>query len=106
MYIFIPMSYSFKSIQDAAEDEESADENTPINQDRLDRSTNEEERIISTLSSRYFALDNRVELGEMAVLFFSRFGKLAFYVTMIIYLFGDLSIYSAAVAKSAMDVIW
>ncbi|XP_077300532.1 transmembrane protein 104 homolog isoform X2 [Arctopsyche grandis] len=85
--------------------EESADENTPINQDRPDRNANEIERLISTVSSRYYALDNRVELGEMAVLFFSRFGKVAFYVTMIVYLFGDLSIYSAAVAKSAMDVI-
>ncbi|KAL4709958.1 hypothetical protein ACJJTC_003921 [Scirpophaga incertulas] len=58
-----------------------------------------------TVPSRYYSLDRRVELGEMANLFYNRTGRILFYCTLCIYLYGDLSIYSAAVAKSIMDVI-
>ena len=80
----------------------------PINRDRIvpDSGSNEEERLLSATSSRYYHLDHRIELGQMASIFFSPFGKIAFYLAMITYLFGDLSIYSAAIAKSTMDVIW
>lgn len=59
-----------------------------------------------TIPSRYYSLDRHVELGEMANLFFSKIGRTAFYCALCTYLYGDLSIYSAAVAKSVMDVIW
>ncbi|KAH9631963.1 hypothetical protein HF086_000300 [Spodoptera exigua] len=59
-----------------------------------------------TIPSRYYSLDRRVELGEMANLFFNKLGRTTFYCTLCIYLYGDLSIYSAAVAKSVMDVVW
>ncbi|KAJ0177076.1 hypothetical protein K1T71_007085 [Dendrolimus kikuchii] len=58
-----------------------------------------------TIPSRYYSLDRRVELGEMANIFLSKTGCIMFYCTLCIYLYGDLSIYSAAVAKSVMDVI-
>ncbi|XP_023941280.1 transmembrane protein 104 homolog [Bicyclus anynana] len=58
-----------------------------------------------TIPSRYYSLDKRVELGEMANLFLNKAGRTMFYCTLCVYLYGDLSIYSAAVAKSLMDVI-
>lgn len=55
--------------------------------------------------SRYYSLDKRVELGEMAEVFFSHSGRYLFYLCLTIYLYGDLSIYSAAVSKSLRDII-
>ncbi|XP_045771887.1 transmembrane protein 104 homolog [Maniola jurtina] len=57
------------------------------------------------IPSRYYSLDKRVELGEMANLFLNKAGRTMFYCTLCVYLYGDLSIYSAAVAKSLMDVV-
>ncbi|XP_045497159.1 transmembrane protein 104 homolog [Colias croceus] len=58
-----------------------------------------------SIPSRYYSLDKRIELGEMANLFLSKSGRTMFYCTLCVYLYGDLSIYSAAVAKSLMDVV-
>ncbi|XP_053607117.1 transmembrane protein 104 homolog [Plodia interpunctella] len=58
-----------------------------------------------SIPSRYYSLDRRVELGEMADLFLNKTGRTMFYVTLCVYLYGDLSIYAAAVAKSVMDVV-
>ncbi|XP_049869094.1 transmembrane protein 104 homolog [Pectinophora gossypiella] len=58
-----------------------------------------------SIPSRYYSLDRRIELGEMANLFLSRTGRTMFFVLICVYLYGDLSIYSAAVAKSVMDVV-
>ncbi|XP_065356816.1 transmembrane protein 104 homolog isoform X1 [Calliphora vicina] len=52
----------------------------------------------------YYKLDQKFELGEMATLFFNDFGRVFFYLCISIYLYGDLSIYSAAVAKSMRDL--
>lgn len=57
-------------------------------------------------SVRYYVLDAKIELGEMAGLFFNDFGRILFYICIAVYLYGDLSIYSAAVAKTLRDVIW
>lgn len=57
-------------------------------------------------TSRYYVLDNKMEMGEMAGLFFSDAGRLLFYLCLAIYLYGDLSIYSAVVAKTVRDVVW
>lgn len=57
-------------------------------------------------SSRYYVLDHKIELGEMAGLFFNDIGRILFYLCIAIYLYGDLSIYSAAVSKTLRDVIW
>lgn len=55
---------------------------------------------------QYYQLTHKFELGEMATLFFNDFGRILFYLCFIIYLYGDLSIYSAAVSRSLRDVIW
>lgn len=56
--------------------------------------------------SRYYMLDHKIELGEMARLFFNDTGRYLFFLCFAIYLYGDLSIYAAAVAKTMRDVIW
>jgi branched-subunit amino acid transport protein AzlD len=43
-------------------------------------------------------------MGNMASLFFNKAGRIAFYLCLTIYLYGDLAIYGAAVAKSLRDV--
>lgn len=56
--------------------------------------------------TRYYVLDRKIELGEMARIFFNDFGRYLFFLCFAVYLYGDLSIYSAAVAKTFRDVIW
>lgn len=53
----------------------------------------------------YYVLDDKYELGELATLFFNRAGIVSFYICICVYLYGDLSIYNAAVAKSVTDVV-
>lgn len=53
-----------------------------------------------------FSLSERVEMGGMANLFFNKHGRVAFYVTMCLYLFGDLAIYGVAVPRTLVKVIW
>ncbi|XP_062534081.1 transmembrane protein 104 homolog [Armigeres subalbatus] len=55
--------------------------------------------------NQYYSLSKKIELGEMANLFFGRVGRFLFYFCLAVYLYGDLSIYSAAVAKSLRDVL-
>lgn len=55
--------------------------------------------------NQYYSLSSKIELGEMANLFFGRIGRFLFYFCLAVYLYGDLSIYSAAVSKSLRDVI-
>lgn len=43
-------------------------------------------------------------MGEMASMFFTKAGVTAFYVCLSVYLYGDLSIYGTAIAKSVADV--
>lgn len=43
-------------------------------------------------------------MGEMASMFFNKFGTILFYVCLATYLYGDLSIYAAAIGKSMVDV--
>lgn len=57
-------------------------------------------------SSSYYSLNTKIELGEMAGMFFNDVGRLLFYLCIAIYLYGDLSIYSAVVAQSVRDVLW
>jgi hypothetical protein len=48
----------------------------------------------------YFASLMLSPLPKMSTLFFSPLGRNLFYVCLVIYLYGDLAIYGAAVAKS------
>ncbi|XP_034472614.1 transmembrane protein 104 homolog [Drosophila innubila] len=59
----------------------------------------------SSTEFQYYQLTHKFELGEMATLFFNDFGRILFYMCFIIYLYGNLSIYSAAVSRSLRDVI-
>ena len=56
-------------------------------------------------NSNVYTLNTKFELGELASCFFRPMGRLAFYFCMCVYLYGDLCIYNAAVAKSLTDVI-
>jgi len=53
---------------------------------------------------RGYEIREITEMGRMAGLFFSRGGRNLFYICLVIYLYGDLAIYGAAVAKSVRDV--
>ncbi|XP_059613457.1 transmembrane protein 104 homolog [Phlebotomus argentipes] len=52
-----------------------------------------------------FSLASRVEMGEMATIYFTGTGVAVFYLCLAIYLYGDLSIYAAAIGTSLKDVI-
>uniref|UniRef100_A0A6B2ECZ4 Putative amino acid transporter n=1 Tax=Phlebotomus kandelakii TaxID=1109342 RepID=A0A6B2ECZ4_9DIPT len=52
-----------------------------------------------------FSLTTRVEMGEMATIYFTGGGVAVFYLCLAIYLYGDLSIYAAAIGTSLKDVI-
>lgn len=75
----------------------SADENQPL----IDEDT--VERVQQSVSS-YYEITEITEMGKMASVFFSRGGRNLFYLCLVIYLYGDLAIYAAAVAKSIRDV--
>ncbi|KRG07370.1 transmembrane protein 104 homolog isoform X2 [Drosophila mojavensis] len=60
---------------------------------------------IQNMQFHYYQLTQKFELGEMAKIFFNDCGRILFYLCFIIYLYGDLSIYSAAVARSLRDVL-
>lgn len=56
-------------------------------------------------SNDFYTLNEKVELGEMSTIFFPSAGSMMFYICIAVYLYGDLSIYSAAVSKTLRDVI-
>lgn len=58
----------------------------------------------SDTTYRYYVIRDKIEMGQMASIFFNRFGTTLFYLCFAVYLYGDLSIYGAAVAKSLSDV--
>ncbi|XP_075033990.1 transmembrane protein 104 [Mixophyes fleayi] len=51
-----------------------------------------------------FDIVERVEMGQMASLFFNKVGVNLFYLCIIIYLYGDLAIYATAVPLSLVQV--
>ena len=53
----------------------------------------------------YYEIKERIEFGQMASMFFHKSGVVAFYLVIVVYLYGDLAIYGAAVPKSVRDVI-
>jgi len=58
----------------------------------------------SQMEGLYYEITEITEMGKMSSLFFSGTGRNMFYVCLAIYLYGDLAIYGAAVAKSIRDV--
>jgi len=57
------------------------------------------------MTCKYYVICDKIEMGQMASIFFNRLGITLFYLCFAIYLHGDLSIYGAAVAKSQADVL-
>ena len=70
------------------------------NQPLLDR----ESQALTHNASPYYEITEITEMGKMASLFFSRSGRNLFYICLVVYLYGDLAIYGAAVSKSVRDV--
>ncbi|XP_015433897.1 PREDICTED: transmembrane protein 104 homolog isoform X2 [Dufourea novaeangliae] len=58
----------------------------------------------TNMTYRYYIIRDKIEMGQMASIFFNKFGTTLFYLCFAIYLYGDLSIYGAAVAKTLADV--
>ncbi|XP_031836958.1 transmembrane protein 104 homolog [Nomia melanderi] len=56
------------------------------------------------MTYRYYVIRDKIEMGQMASIFFNKFGTALFYLCFAIYLYGDLSIYGAAVAKTLANV--
>jgi hypothetical protein len=56
-------------------------------------------------SNNFYTLNEKFEMGEMSKMFFSPVGAMAFFVFISVYLFGDMSIYSAVVSSTMRDVM-
>lgn len=54
---------------------------------------------------RYFSLNQSVEMGQMAGLYFNKVGRILFFASLCIYLYGDLAIYTTAISKSMSDLL-
>lgn len=72
-------------------------------------SSDEEEPLLINADSAIqrhdlYDISKRVEMGQMANMFFSKFGVRLFYICTALYLYGDLAIYAAAVPKSLTQV--
>uniref|UniRef100_A0A8R1I8C9 Aa_trans domain-containing protein n=1 Tax=Caenorhabditis japonica TaxID=281687 RepID=A0A8R1I8C9_CAEJA len=52
-----------------------------------------------------FEISKKVEVSEMASMFLSKVSLVFSYFAIIVYLFGDLAIYSTTVPKSAMNIV-
>ena len=82
--------------------------NQEMNNSDEDESMSETQPYSSPGGSRnyntYYEINEIIEMGKMASLFFNRWGRTLFYICITIYLYGDLAIYAAAIAKSLRDV--
>lgn len=54
--------------------------------------------------SHLFEITEQMELGHMAKMFFKKEHLKYFYLCIVLYLYGDLTIYSTAISKSLRDV--
>jgi len=85
------------------------DESEPLLSDasdiNLQRHGYSDNRPRSENETTFYDITETFEMGKMASLFFNKAGAIAFYICLIIYLYGDLAIYGAAVAKSLRDVM-
>ncbi|XP_012588606.1 PREDICTED: transmembrane protein 104 isoform X2 [Condylura cristata] len=87
------------------DDSSSASDSDALMQDSYERA--EKRPILSVQrrgSQNLFEITDRVEMGQMASVFFNKVGVNLFYFCIITYLYGDLAIYAAAVPFSLMQV--
>lgn len=80
---------------DTSEDHDDHDEELPLITDG----------VIERTVGEYYAIQEQIEMGQMAKLFYSTVWVKVFYIVLCVYLYGDLAIYEAAVAKSLRDII-
>uniref|UniRef100_A0A6M2DYN0 Putative amino acid transporter n=1 Tax=Xenopsylla cheopis TaxID=163159 RepID=A0A6M2DYN0_XENCH len=78
--------------------------NDDISEDSFEIDSNLERHPLMSRMPRFYEIDHQVELGEMASMFFNTAGRSVFYLCLCIYLYGDLSIYCAAVSESLVDI--
>ncbi|XP_022379162.1 transmembrane protein 104 isoform X1 [Enhydra lutris kenyoni] len=87
------------------DDSSTASDSDVLVQDNYERA---EKRPILSVQRRgslnLFEITDRVEMGQMASMFFNKVGVNLFYFCIITYLYGDLAIYAAAVPFSLMQV--
>lgn len=74
-----------------------------LNSDSEPEST-EETAILVNRSRRFYSLNKKVELGEIAALYLTKSGHIFFFTSLCIYLFGDLTIYAAASGKTIVNL--
>ncbi|XP_042228578.1 transmembrane protein 104-like isoform X3 [Homarus americanus] len=80
---------------DTSEDQDENEEESPLIT----------EGVIERTVGEYYAIQEQIEMGQMAELFYPKVWDKVFYIVLCIYLYGDLAIYEAAVAKSLRDSI-
>ncbi|CAB3370906.1 Hypothetical predicted protein [Cloeon dipterum] len=96
----------WKRIQERKSSDDHTNEHNDTTEDaEEDDPLVEQENLVNPTPLNFFCIEEKVELGQMAVLFFSRWGQILFYLCIIIYLYGDLAIYAAAISKSMTDVV-
>ncbi|XP_060620711.2 transmembrane protein 104 isoform X1 [Anolis sagrei] len=101
----------WKRMEKHKEDDEEEDSSSGVSDSDIllpDGYERSETRPILSIQRRgapnIFEISERVEMGQMASLFFNKVGVNLFYFCIIIYLYGDLAIYAAAVPVSLMQV--
>ncbi|XP_018325253.1 transmembrane protein 104 homolog [Agrilus planipennis] len=65
---------------------------------------NEETAIIYRPTGRFYSMTKQFELGQIAKLYYNRTGQVLFYIVLCVYLYGDLSIYVAAIGQTLTDI--
>ncbi|XP_014262458.2 transmembrane protein 104 homolog [Cimex lectularius] len=93
-----------REIRSAAEGEMASEDEMEINEDAL-MLPQEYIDFFPSEPQRLFSLDNKVELGEMALLLFNKLGLTLFYIFLCLYLYGDLTIYSAVISKTIVTTV-
>ncbi|XP_030746520.1 transmembrane protein 104 homolog [Sitophilus oryzae] len=76
----------------------------PLNSDSQCEDSTEETAILVHRTRRYYNLNNKVELSEIAGLYLSKMGHVFFFLSLSVYLFGDLTIYTAASGKTIVNL--
>jgi hypothetical protein len=75
----------------------------------LDTTSKETVPLIANQShtqDHYFDISKKLELGRMAKMFFVSKAVKMLYLSIAIYLYGDLAIYATTISKSLRDVTW
>lgn len=97
---------SWQNLQTAHRSQNDSGDEQDDGSERFIRSDIESMPLIYRNGFHYYQLSYKFELSDIATLFFNDFGRILFYLCFVVYLYGDLSIYSAAVARTLRDVIW